>query len=68
MLGGIGLGATINGIIAERVAFNRMCDGLPKEEADKLKAKRRAEREEEEEHKKALEIADAGRARNFWGN
>ena len=52
----------------EHNAFIAYCATLPKEEADKLKAERQDRREKEDAHRKALEIADAGRTRNFWGN
>ncbi len=48
--------------------FRELCDSLPKEGADKLRQERRDKREKEIEHNKKLEIAEAGRARNFWGN
>lgn len=54
-------------MINERNAFNRLCESLPKEEADKLRARRRKKAEEDEAHRKALELANASRPRNFWG-
>ena len=56
------------GIIAEHNAFNKMCNSLPKEQGDKLKAVRHAKHKEDIAHAKALEIANASRTRNFWGN
>ena len=56
------------GIIAEHNAFNLMCDALPKEWEDALRAERNARIESELKHRQALEIANASRARNFWGN
>ena len=59
---------TLASILNEHNAFNKMCKSLPKKEADRLKSTRRKQREEEIAHAKALEIANASRARNFWGN
>lgn len=56
------------GIIEEERQFNEMCKALPADVANKLKADRSARRKEEIAHNRALEVADAGRARNFWGN
>jgi hypothetical protein len=56
------------GMIEEHKAFNKMCDSLPKEDAERLKEARRARHRDELEHIRALEIANASRARNFWGN
>jgi len=54
--------------IAENEAFKKMCDELPKEQADALRAERKAKQEAELKHRQALEIANASRARNFWGD
>ena len=54
--------------IGEEARFQQLCKELPKDVADKLRRERRAKREREAEHRKALEIAHAGRTRNFWGN
>lgn len=53
---------------AEQEEFDLKCSLLPKEEADKLREERKQEIKEKIEHRKKLEIAEAGRARNFWGN
>ena len=58
----------VSRIMEEERAFEKLCNSLPKGEADRLKESRRKQREEDEKHRKALEIADAGRTRNFWGN
>ena len=58
----------VAGIIAEHNAFNKMCNSLPKEQGDKFRAARNAKHKEDIAHAKALEIANASRARNFWGN
>ena len=53
--------------IDEHNAFISLCKKLPKDEADKLRSSRRARFEERDNHRKALEIAEASRPRNFWG-
>ena len=40
---------------------------LPKDEADKLRAEFARQQREENEHRRALEIVEAGRPRNFRG-
>ena len=55
-------------IKAEQEAFVLKCSLLPQDEADKLIAERKQEMKERKEHREKLEIANAGRARNFWGN
>jgi len=54
-------------VVAEDEAFKRMCDALPKDQADALRAKRNSKHEADLKHRQALEIANASRARNFWG-
>ena len=68
MFGSIGVMCEIMAINAERKAFNSFLETLPKEEAEKLKRQREDRLLREDEHRKALEIANASRARNFWGN
>jgi hypothetical protein len=41
---------------------------LPKGEQDAIRAADKREHEAATAHARALEIAEAGRARNFWGN
>ena len=53
---------------AERLAFKKFCDSIPKDEADRLRAERRARRDTELAHQRALEVAREGRSLNFWGN
>ena len=60
--------STLYQVKAEQEAFDLRCSLLPREEADKLRAERKQEIKEKIEHRKRLEIAEAGRARNFWGN
>jgi hypothetical protein len=43
-------------------------NSLPVEEAEKIREQDRLRFEENEKHRKALEIANASRARNFWGD
>jgi hypothetical protein len=52
----------------EKKQFDLKCSLLPREEADKLREERKQEIKEKLEHRRKLEIAEAGRARNFWGN
>ncbi len=49
--------------IAERRAFDNMCKTLPEDEEE-----RRQEIDRRRKHREALEIANAGRAKNFWGD
>ena len=53
--------------IEENARVEEMLASMPKEEADKLREKMQKQREAKEAHQRALEIAEAGRARNFWG-
>ncbi len=55
-------------MINEINAFNKVCSLLPREEAEKLKLERRDKAIKDELHRRKLEIAEAGRARNFWGD
>lgn len=40
---------------------------LPKDAAEKIRQKDREKHDEEMKHRRALELAEAGRPRNFWG-
>lgn len=53
--------------IAENQAFEDEMALLPKEKSDAIRAKRKEDYESAKAHALALEIAEAGRARNFWG-
>ena len=55
-------------ILEEERQFRELCNSLPEKEAKALKEARKKRREEDIAHRRALEIANAGRARNFWGN
>ena len=68
MFGLIETALTVRNIVDEEERFIKMCKLLPADVAEKLKRERREQRKADEEHRKALEIANAGRARNFWGN
>ncbi len=58
---------SIRSVIAEIQREQKYIKSLPeKEKAIYLENKKR-EFEENEKHRKALEIAEAGRPRNFWG-
>lgn len=52
----------------EQHAFKLKCSLLKKKEADELRANHRQYMKEMKEHREKLEIANAGRARNLWGN
>ncbi len=54
--------------IEEEKSFRNLLKSMPELEANKMRADRTAKRKEEEAHAKKIEIAEAGRARNFWGN
>jgi hypothetical protein len=54
-------------IVAASKARNEWLDSLPKEEANKIREEDARIALENERHRRALEIADAGRPRNFWG-
>ena len=53
--------------LAERKAFNEYIATLPDKEREELLARIAEKAKENEAHRKAIEIAEAGRARNFWG-
>lgn len=55
-------------LIAEQKAFNELCNSLPKDEADMLRKKRRKRLRKVQKQRNRIEIAKAGRSRNFWGN
>ena len=61
------IAAKICSVVAEAKAREEWLNSLPKEEADKIRAEDAAKAREQELHRRALEIAEAGRPRNFWG-
>ena len=58
----------IQAVQAEKEAFEEHCKNLPEEEANKLKIARGLRIKSNREHQRALELANASRPRNFWGN
>jgi hypothetical protein len=67
MLGSIGVISAIMAIDEERKAFNAYLKTLPEDKAKELKLQREERLMREDEHRKALELANASRPRNFWG-
>lgn len=61
------IAAKVCALAAEAKARQEWLDSLPKEEADKIRSEDVRIARENELHRRALEIAEAGRARNFWG-
>lgn len=61
------IAAKVCSLVAEARARQEWLDSLPKEEADKIRSEDVRIARENELHRRALEIAEAGRARNFWG-
>ena len=59
---------TAYAVLKERNDFYERANKLPKKERDRLIAARKKRLKEVETHRKALEIANASRARNFWGD
>ena len=53
--------------IAEHNAMVAWVRSLPKAEADKIRAQDALLAIEKEKHRRNMEIANAGRPRNFWG-
>ncbi len=54
-------------ILASSIDYNKWLNSLPETEAKDIQQKNEIEYKEYQEHKKALEIANASRPRNFWG-
>lgn len=52
----------------EAIRFDIYCKSLPPEQAEKLQAERKKQREEELQHQRNLEVAREGRSKNFWGD
>ena len=61
------IAAKVCSSIAEAKARQEWLDSLPKEKADKIRADDARTARENELHRRAIEIAEAGRPRNFWG-
>ncbi len=62
------IGSIVASEVEKAKEFQKLLKSLPKEQADKLREERRIEREEQKIHDRKLEIANASRPRNFWGN
>ena len=60
--------SSLAGMIERNRVRENWLNSLPKEESDKIRAEDARVVNENLEHKRALEIANAGRPRNFWGN
>lgn len=54
-------------ILAEAKARQEWINSLPKEEADRVRADDAWIARDKELHRRELEVAEAGRPRNFWG-
>ena len=61
------IAAQICGLVAEAKARQEWLDSLPQEVADKIRADDARIARENELHRREIEIAEAGRPRNFWG-
>ena len=65
------IGTVIQAIAAAKVEqdeFNALCERLPKDEADELRKRRRKQIKLDQKQRDRIEVAKAGRSRNFWGN
>jgi hypothetical protein len=56
------------GMIAENKRREAWIDSMPEEEQEKIRAEDAKKARDELAHRRALEVAEAGRARNFWGD
>lgn len=65
MFGAIALKIAI--MVSEAKARDKWLASLPEDEANRIRADEYGIFRENELHRRALEIAEAGRARNFWG-
>jgi hypothetical protein len=54
--------------LTEEKAFRDMCASLPEKEAKNLIKQRDKRRRHAIKHQEKLEIAKAGRSKNFWGS
>lgn len=61
------IAATLTSELGRHDARQRLLDMLPGEVAEQLRKDDLARGQARAEHLKALELAEAGRARNFWG-
>lgn len=60
--------ASVLWAVEENKQFELKCSLLPKDEADKLRAERKARFELESQRRHELAVAREGRSLNFWGN
>lgn len=69
MFGFLGIDAItmVAAIINANDDREKYLNSLPVDEANKIRAKDAKEAKEYLNHMRAIEIAEAGRARNFWG-
>lgn len=63
---GFGINAVMN-CLAEYKAREEWLSTMPEEKANKIREELAIKARERELHRRALEIAEAGRPRNFWG-
>lgn len=63
-----GMVANVASMLAAHKSREAWLDSMPKAEADKVRAEDAVLALAKDKHNQALEIANAGRARNFWGN
>jgi len=61
------IASTLVGLVVEAKARQEWLDAMPKDEADKIRVNDARIARENELYRRALEIAEAGRPRNFWG-
>jgi hypothetical protein len=61
------VGVSAAAAIAEAKVLQAYLEALPDGERSAALARISAEAKEAERHRKALELAEAGRPRNFWG-
>ncbi len=54
-------------MVEEAKAREEWLNSLPKDEADRIRAEDVERRREKLLHRRAIEVAEAGRPRNFWG-
>ena len=61
------IGIAAGAAIAKRRAIDDYLESLPEEERLSVLAQMAEDAKEYRRHKEAIEIAEAGRPRNFWG-
>lgn len=58
----------VGGLYAEAKARKAYIDSLPEDIAKSIRADEAKKASDDKLHRRELEIAEAGRPRNFWGN